>query len=57
MLGYDGVVLHVYYQGNAAILPQFNSGGTGIIYVPASQLAAYQSSSSWNTYNLAAIAE
>jgi hypothetical protein len=50
-LGYDGVVA----KGSDAIPAQFNSGGTGTIYVPASQLAAYQASSSWNTYNLAAI--
>lgn len=51
-LGYDGVVT----RANVSTIPtQFNSGNAGTIYVPASQLAAYQASSSWSGYNLAAI--
>ena len=52
-LGYNGVAAKDFN----AIPSQFESGGAGTIYVPASQLAAYQASSSWNTYNLTAIAE
>lgn len=50
-LGYDGVV-----SATSGSLPsQFNAGGTGTVYVPASQLAAYQASSAWSNINLAAI--
>lgn len=50
-LGYDGVVSAV----SGSLPSQFNAGGTGTVYVPASRLAAYQASSAWSNINLAAI--